>query len=139
MAELHRAILQVRADVPGASSADALRDWAPTKEELQAAARGESTSSVTATKPQDVPAREPADKIDTPAISPVFRASPAPAASAVVSPSPTPTPTPSVVVNGEILKSYPPSEIQSTNPIDEVPPLQIQPKRRKEVIPKWRL
>lgn len=139
MTELRRAILQVRADVQTTSaeattiSADLLRNWTPTKEELQVAARAGPTSSVPSTKPNDIPAEEPAQKTDATTFSTIAPNSPVPAVSTVVSPSPTPTPTPSVVVNGEILKPYPSSDVQTTDRADEVPPLQIQPKRPKEI------
>lgn len=143
MAELRRAILQVRADVQTTSaeattsSADVLKDWNPTKEELQAAARAEPTSPLSLSKPSNIPVQEAPEKKDAstiPSASPTSAVhSPVPAVSTVVSPSPTPTPTPSVVVNGEILKPYPSSDVQSTDRADEVPPLQIQPKRPKEI------
>lgn len=141
LSELRRALLRIRNKAQNGATlaaengalADALKDWTPTKEQLISAAGAAPMSSVSPTKSNsNIAEQEDAEMADHAAISSGPPDSPVPAISTVVSPSPTPTPTPSVVVNGEILKPYPSSDVQSTHRTDEVPPLQIQPKRPKD-------
>ncbi|KAJ9097547.1 hypothetical protein QFC19_006721 [Naganishia cerealis] len=111
-----------------APNLETLSKWLPTKDDLTLAATGTVPHSITSTKP----AAETAQSKTEVQENVPFSASSAPAASTTASPSPTPTPTPSVVVNGEILKPYPTSVVHHFEPTNEVPPLQIQPKKRRE-------
>lgn len=112
--------------------ADVLKDWVPTKNQLRMAAIAETPNTGVEKSASPAIDQEPLEKKDNVKVPSTLSDSPAASLSGVASPSPTPTPTPSVVVNGEILKPYPSADVQSTERTDEVPPLQIQPKRPKD-------
>lgn len=128
MEELRRAVAKAGGDV----KAESLSQWLPSKEDLKLAAAGTMPPRITSVKPAVESVQLKTQLLESLPLSPSSAHHSAPAASAATSPSPTPTPTPSVVVNGEILKPYPTSTRYQSEPINEVPPLQIQPKKRKE-------
>lgn len=119
-------------DTASVVEVDTLKDWTPTKDQLRLAANSEARDNGQRKSTSPAVEQEPLQQKDVAKISSTLSGSPPALTSAVASPSPTPTPTPSVVVNGEILKPYPSADVQSTEPTDEVPPLQIQPKRPKD-------
>lgn len=109
---------------------ESLSKWLPTKDDLGLAAAGTIPPRIASTKPATDGIQLKTQ--DTLPFSPSSAHHPARPVSATASPSPTPTPTPSVVVNGEVLKPYPASIRYQSEPTNEVPPLQIQPKKRRE-------
>lgn len=111
---------------------DALKGWVPTKDQLRKAANPETLNAPPEKSISPAINQEPLANKDMVEVPSALSDPAADPPSAVASPSPTPTPTPSVVVNGEILKPYPSADTQTTERTDEVPPLQIQPKRPKD-------
>ncbi|KAJ9123384.1 hypothetical protein QFC22_001583 [Naganishia vaughanmartiniae] len=125
MEELRRAVAKARGDL----TAESLSKWLPTKDDLMLAATGTMPVRITSAKPA-AEAIQPTTQLKEGLPFPTHHS--APAVSSTDSTSPTTTPTPSVVVNGEILKAYPRSMRYQSEPTNEVPPLQIQPKKRRE-------
>ncbi|GHJ86272.1 hypothetical protein NliqN6_2674 [Naganishia liquefaciens] len=136
LTQLRLAIMRIRGmsdkDAASVIAVDTLKDWTPTKEQLRESGKTPGSGQPKSASP--AVEQEPLQQKDVVKVSSTLSASPPASASAMASPSPTPTPTPtpSVVVNGEILKPYPSADVQTTEPTDEVPPLQIQPKRPKD-------